>query len=68
MKPRDAIKSLLDAGFIEVNVRGGKHRKFHHKPTDHWIALPYSPKGDTYYGHMARNVRVAVEKARDHRE
>jgi len=66
MKPRDAIRSLLDAGFIEVNVRGGKHRKFHHQPTDNWITLPHSPKGDTYYGGMAHNVRAAVEKVKKH--
>ncbi len=68
MKPREAIKSLLDVGYVEVNVRGGKHRKFYHVRANHWIALPYSPKGDVYYGHMVRNVKMAVEKARQHGE
>ena len=68
LKPRDAIKSLLDVGYVEVNVRGGRHRKFYHVGSKHWIALPYSPKGDTYYGHMAHNVRMAVGKTRQHGE
>ena len=64
LKPRDAIKSLLDAGYDEVNVRGGKHRKFYHVRANHWVVIPHSPKGDILYGNMAKTVRQAVEKAR----
>jgi len=66
MKARDAVKSLKDAGYAEVNLRGGKHRKFYHDGCGHWVVIPYSPKGDMLYGNMAKTVRQAVEKARQH--
>lgn len=61
---REAIKSLLDAGYVEVNTRGGKHRKFTHPRCGHWVTLPYRPKADRLYGGLKRDISIAVELGR----
>ncbi len=66
MKHRDAIRALLDVGYVETNKSGGKHRKFTHVGANHWVTVPYSPKGDTYYGEMVKSIRTAIEKGRQH--
>ena len=63
---RCAIKDLLDVGYVEVNQKGGKHRKFHHPRANHTVLLPYRPNGDRLYGSKGKDIKVALELGRRH--
>lgn len=61
---RDAVRLLIAAGYADIG--GGKHRTFYHEGIKHSVNIPFSPKGDCLYGHMARAVYVAVALVKQH--